>query len=342
MTTDPAEKLAAMLEERTKPKAIEHEPGIYFGMPAEEYHADPALGSSNLRDLLKSPSEYWYGSHLNPARDDESTRATVRGTATHLYVLNGEAAFLARYYRGPDQPEYFTPAQKGVATKKAKDAMPAGMEYLAAEEYDRCVMATAMIVRNPHLMGAFQDGAPEVAVFWDHVTGDGEVVRCKMLADYLKPRGVGDLKTVSNWKGIVFKSACREAMAEYRYDVQAAHYLDGRRHVAKFISDGRVNGATDPDFLNRLRIAREYAFQFVFLQAQGTPLTWSTIITPAWNADGSSLNPFMAEALADRNEAIRVYLENMAHFGPDEPWLEFEKPAECDVADMPSWYRRRG
>src|SRR5690242_14130853 len=43
-----------------------HAPGIVFGMPAEEYHRDPSLGSTDLKRLLRSPSDYWWESHLNP------------------------------------------------------------------------------------------------------------------------------------------------------------------------------------------------------------------------------------------------------------------------------------
>jgi len=338
---DAAEKLVAMLDERAKPKPVVHAPGIYFGMDAAEYHADPALGSSNLRDLLKSPAEYWYSSHMNIDRDDEDTRATVRGTATHLFVLNGSDAFKARYFRGPDQQAWMTPAQKATATKKAKETMPARMEYLGADEYDRVLVASAMIVRNPHLAVAFQGGMPEVAIFWEEQF-DGKMVRCKALFDYLKPRGVGDLKTVDNWRGHEFRRSCREAIASHRYDVQAAHYLTGRRYVKQFLKDGRFHGESTADYRMALWGAQEYAFQFVFLQSRGTPLTWSTIITPAWNSNGGSDNPFMQEALADRNEAIRIYLECMDRFGSNTPWLEFERPSECDVESMPSWYRRRG
>ena len=34
-------------------------PGIYFGMPEEEYHALPALSSHGIREVASSPMLYW-------------------------------------------------------------------------------------------------------------------------------------------------------------------------------------------------------------------------------------------------------------------------------------------
>src|ERR1700730_13177092 len=51
-----------------KPRA----PGVYFNLPMADYHADPSLGSTDLKALLVHPACYWQRSHMNPERRDDS------------------------------------------------------------------------------------------------------------------------------------------------------------------------------------------------------------------------------------------------------------------------------
>ena len=167
------------------------EPGIYFGLEAELYHADPALGSTDVKRLLVSAPDYWWHSRLNPARptETEPTPAQAFGRAVHLMVLEGEAAFSAAYMREPDPDgllmtmdhltQWLTDnadrvAEAGVAKlpktkagmvalisgidpaarildKIRADADEAGVTILRAEEYDRIMVASQMIRRNPEL-----------------------------------------------------------------------------------------------------------------------------------------------------------------------------------------------
>ena len=74
---------------------------------------------------------------------------------------------------------------------------------------------------------------PEVSVFWEHEMDDGFVVPCKARFDYLKGRGVGDIKTIRNPYGRPFGEACMRHIVDYRYDIQAAHYLAARAELPK-------------------------------------------------------------------------------------------------------------
>jgi hypothetical protein len=71
------------------------EPGVYFGLPAAEYHADPSLGSTDLKRLLRSPTDYWWQSAMNPDRpaDAGDTPDKQKGRALHKLVLEGMAGF---------------------------------------------------------------------------------------------------------------------------------------------------------------------------------------------------------------------------------------------------------
>lgn len=89
------------------------EPGIYFGMPEEEYHAIHAASTSGLKRLSVSSMDYWADSVLNPDRNlDENGEAKVEkehfnfGKAIHCLVLEGEDCYSNRYVVGLDKREF--------------------------------------------------------------------------------------------------------------------------------------------------------------------------------------------------------------------------------------------
>jgi hypothetical protein len=307
--------------------------GIYFDLDEDEYHADPALGSTDLRKLLGNPCDYWYESPMNPHREiDKDTPARARGRAMHKLVLEGEASFDKIYMRGPQHSDDMTASEKGAATKAANAAAAKlGKEVLPAKDYDRVAIASAMITRNPKLATAFLGGAPEVSVFW---TRDG--IRRKARLDYLKPRGIGDLKSVINTMEIAFPAACRRAIANYRYEMQAAHYLEARAEIPKFFADGMVFPSTDldkwRDVLRKCAEAKAFAFQWVFFQSDKAPVTWSRILSPA--------NPIFDIAQREIELATDNYKAFMDKFGPDSMWLLLDDPEELAMEEMPGWWGR--
>lgn len=322
----------------TQPKG--RDPGIYFGWDEEDYHKDPALGSSDMRNLRLSPPDFWWGSAaLNPeweADENDDTPAKVRGKAMHKLVLEGAPGFDRLYARGPKQDPDATPAEKAAVTKAAKKALEGtGRDMLPAKDYDRIAIAAAMISKNPKLAGVFEGGASEVSVVWDKLVefGSGHrAVRCKARMDYLKPRGVGDLKSITNVKKIEFRRACIESIANYRYDMQAAHYLDARAAIPKLVADGCVHGDYDKTLLGRIATEKRFAFQFVFFQASKAPVTWSKILSPA--------NPIIEHAGNHLLEAAEHYLTYMDMFGPNDIWLNLDEPTELTMDEMPGWFAR--
>lgn len=71
--------------------------GIYFNMSEDAYHADPALGSSSIKQLLINPVRWWkksphgtkwFEDHgFNTTPSDEETAAKTFGRALHCIVL---------------------------------------------------------------------------------------------------------------------------------------------------------------------------------------------------------------------------------------------------------------
>jgi hypothetical protein len=79
-------------------------PGIYFGMPEEEYFAIHAASASGLKRMSVSSMDYWAGSDLNLNRtesDDGRTDGKVSGKelgkAYHALIVEGQEAFDKRY-----------------------------------------------------------------------------------------------------------------------------------------------------------------------------------------------------------------------------------------------------
>lgn len=308
-------------------------PGIYIGMPNSVYHSDPALGSSNLRKVAISPPDFWFSSFMNPVReDDKDTPAKLRGTAVHVLVLYGEEAFGQDYLRIPHTSD-MSPAEKGTMTKKY-NVLAAGARKIAlpGKVYDNVAISSAMISRNKELSRALLGGLNEVSIFWvDEETG----IPLKARIDCLKPRGVGELKSITNPLSKSFPQACRDSIATYRYDGQAAHYMDARSRVYDFVMAGQVYAIDgtpyDEDLLSQIAAENEYAWQWVWWQAEGAPITYSRVLSPQ--------NPMLenGRALINRGKAQFLAFNDM--FGSDV-WVLEEPATELYQEEMPGWYAR--
>jgi hypothetical protein len=299
--------------------------GVYFGLDEDVYHRDPALGSSDLKRLAAEPADYWFASPLNPNRaPDETTPAQALGKAVHKLVLEGEQAFAAAFVRRPDDLARLT-------AKARAELAPNGETVLPGEDFDRVRRAADNVLANPHLIASFVGGEPEVSIFWtDEV--DGEPVRRKARFDYLKPRAVVDLKSVSPTRVASFPENCRRALAQWNYPVQAAAYLQARERLPVLVAQGRVYGDHNPEWLARVAAAPAFAFVFVFWSTGEAPLTWGTVLSPG--------NEVLSIARQTVDLALWNYVTRRRRFGPDEPWVEPEPLVELDVTDLPPWWGR--
>ena len=73
------------------------EPGIYFGLPEEDYHSVFALSSSGIKKLVASSMEYWAYGRMNPDYEERQSQFLDYGKATHKFVLESETSYLAYY-----------------------------------------------------------------------------------------------------------------------------------------------------------------------------------------------------------------------------------------------------
>lgn len=286
-----------------------HAPGIYFGMPEAEYHADRSLSATGAKDILASPLTFWMKSAFNPDRKDESTEPKERGKAFHCRLLEGAETFAARYAVEPDESDY-----PGVL--RSSDALKARCEELGLkksgsiadlcarvieadpdailwprimEEFEHDLAVTGrerikpklareiarhvrIIEMHPATEKALRGGFCEVSFFWiDPETG----VPMKARADYLKSRATVELKTFTNPFSKPLDAAVASSMANNKYFIDAVTRTEAvERAKGAYRKHGAeiVFGQSPPaEWLEAFAHPAPHAFVFLFLEAGHVP-----------------------------------------------------------------------
>lgn len=184
-------------------------PGVYYDLPNEEYHADPALSSSGLKSLLKNPMEYWSNSCLNPDREPLDTVALKNGRAAHMLLLE------------PQNFDNEFVIKKGIKQSKVEGVIGEG-------DYEDMLKAVKVIKSHPTLSKLIEGGNPEVSIFWkDEETG----IMCRCRFDYLLPRIGFDYKRTTD---VYSKEKLGYAISDYGYDISAPMYIEGLKNVGLY------------------------------------------------------------------------------------------------------------
>ena len=338
--------------------------GIYFDMPEDEYHALPMLSASGMKNLLISPTDFYYRSWMNVERDteQEETDAMIIGRAYHKRILEGKEAFYRLYAAALDRADYPSAlittadlrtalAERGLKTSDNKDVLIArlltddptieiwdalvsaharkneGKILLPFKTMRRIEMAAAMIEGHPDLGRCIVGGYSEVSIFWhDEETG----VPCKGRVDYLKTQAIVDLKSFSNALRKPLDAAVRSAMANYGYYVQAAMYWRAIERAVQFARLGRVFGEGDRgDWLKSFIRANPDERQFIFLfQNTGPAQVARGYVFPRGTVFG------IGEVIA--RESLQIYRNCVDTFG-DGPWVDLQPITAFDDVQFPAW-----
>lgn len=192
------------------------EPGLYPGIPSDEYHRMPGVSQSMLKVLRdQSPAHLrWQMEHPQP-----SSPAQVLGSAVHDCVLLPDV-FERAWLRGIEGDG------RTKAVKEAREALAAehpAATVLKPEDYDTCIAVRGAIAAHPKARQLLTGDAEQSAFWTDEATG----LLCRGRFDLLghKTRTIVDLKTT--------KSAARDDFSRsiwaYGYFLQAAFYLDGAK-----------------------------------------------------------------------------------------------------------------
>lgn len=208
-------------------------PGVTYGMPEATYRAIPALGSSDVKALLRSPAHYRAGLEDEP----ESTEAQVLGTAIHLAVLEPE-----RFEREVvTAPTVDRRTKDGKAAAAAFEQAHAGMLILPADAFDTVRRVADAVRAHPAAGYLLSEGVAEVSLQWSDPE-TGAPAKCRI--DWMRPDGLlVDLKSARDASPRGFARAC----GEYGLHVQAAHYVRGYRQVMRSEPAGWVLVAVEKE-----------------------------------------------------------------------------------------------
>lgn len=181
------------------------------------YHAHPAIGSSALRAILRSPLHY-HAEYVARTAPREETPAMRLGTLTHAAVLE-PARWDMEYALYPEGIDRRT--KDGKAAWAAFCERSAGKTVVTYAEASAVEGMRSAVHAHPaaaHLLRSLS--GRETPIFWpDSATG----VECKGKLDISSPRIIVDLKTCSDASPRAFARDIANRMLH----VQAAHYLDG-------------------------------------------------------------------------------------------------------------------
>lgn len=193
--------------------------GLHRDMPAEQYHAIPAMSAGGLKRMRQSPAHF-YGLQLDPMRPQggETTPTLAFGTLFHTALFEADA-LASRYVVKPAGLDGRTKEGKAWAAEHAGRQIVSGSDFEAARVMAQRVRAL------PDLSALLSDGYPEASAFWlDDDTGE----LCKCRPDWVSPAGDGGVVLVDG-------KSCQDASPEgfgraiwnYGYHLQAAWYTDG-------------------------------------------------------------------------------------------------------------------
>lgn len=205
-------------------------PGLYSGIPADQYHAAEGISQSHLKLLWERSPAHMIHQIKHPPPPTEAQRL---GAAIHDAVLLPDE-FPVRWALGGSvcegERQDGTPcAKQGSARVGGRwychlhqpSAEPDSVTVLRPEQVNLVVRVRSALAEHP-LAQRFLSGAPERSAWWtDEATGTLCKGRFDLLSD-VKPVIV-DLKTTKN--------AAPESFARdvnrFGYHIQAAHYLAG-------------------------------------------------------------------------------------------------------------------
>lgn len=217
------------------------ERSIEYDMPAEKYHAIPAVSASLLKRLYTS-----FPKHVKEC-PFEATEAMENGTAFHSFLLDRD--FHSRYFVMPDKEEDWRYAPGKLEKARHEAVRAANLNKQAITSYTmQCIEAAYNEFRN-HPFGAEIAGRiaskevkTEVSLFWMEEREDGDSFPCKARLDILDGSTIRDPKTTRSANPRKFQWDVRPTKDGLNYWIQAAWYYRAARkcgldvHAVEFIA----------------------------------------------------------------------------------------------------------
>lgn len=188
---------------------IESSEGIFYNMPAPQYHGAPGVSNSMLKHLARSPA------HLKTylKQPSEQTPAMLFGSVVHQLLLE------------PDKAPFWAVHPMGLdgRSKEGKEwkARVGDQPILDQAEWQNIQGAVANVQSHPTARLALAAGRSEVSVFRRFNLGRSVLRRARI--DFVNNgNALVDLKTTDDARPDAFA----RTIFNMRYHVQAAYYLD--------------------------------------------------------------------------------------------------------------------
>lgn len=230
-------------------------PGIYFNLPNEAYHDDPALSHSGMTKVLVSWPDFWLNSCFNPERKkNKSTDAMEFGQRSGMLLL---------------QPKVF----HSTYNTHGKSSPTAKGTWLSSVEWQRLTEGVDAVMDVPIGAQHFRDGYAEVTIVW--MDSSGIMLRARI--DYLRTFGCIDFKRVAE----VNNYAIGRAVKAQGLDIQNFLYLEAvkaaRASLMRF-NDGALRLKANLEnvsyeWLKAFREDTDLLFRFLF-QRSTPPYIW--------------------------------------------------------------------
>lgn len=185
---------------------------IIYDMSNADYHAHSAISKSGLDKIAISPAHYL----AYKQGETKRTAALDFGGALHDFILLPET-FAQNHIV---LPEDFN-ARLKASQEQLKEWEDCGKNIVKYSDFEKIQAMAQSVKAHPSANGLLQNGRAEVSIFWqDEETGEA----CRCRPDYWNQHNIiVDLKTTQDASPQGFA----KSIANYRYHVQAAFYMQG-------------------------------------------------------------------------------------------------------------------
>ncbi len=187
-----------------------------------DYHADGAIGSSMLKDALRSGHHYYMKWESAERPLPESKSYFRRGEIIHTAVLEPER-FVSHY-------EVCAARNTKIGKEEEKAIRAQGKEPITHSEWALAQSIVQSVRNNVDASYLLRTGKAEQSFFWNDLETD---LRCKCRPDWHDGHSmIIDLKTTSS---LASPSEFARTVANFKYHLSAAHYLEGVKGAQRFI-----------------------------------------------------------------------------------------------------------
>lgn len=193
---------------------------MLLDIPAHEYHAKPALGSTSLKRAIITPSHYWGFAPENPDRFVfEVTEAMIFGRLAHCVNLENDAVFKRDFIVLPEGLDRRT--KEGKMIYESTMAMAGDRTVVKSKDVDTA-RAMRKVLEKHFVWKYLQEGVSEGSHFWSE---DG--MDFKVRLDWVKNIEQGDIIIDYKTAACAAREVFSRQIASLGYNLQTDHYMKG-------------------------------------------------------------------------------------------------------------------